>query len=172
MLFYCMPLINKEASVRNIILATLTTALLATASQSYALTASQIVEKEVVVQQPDGTERVIREAADMVTPGERVVYTLNFTNDDAQPATDLVLTMPIPQEVRFMEGTASKTNMVPVFSADGGNNFSTREQLQIRNGDGNLRSATSGDITHIRWTVPGPIAVGETGNLSFKGVLR
>jgi len=158
--------------MRHLFLGTLTAALLATGSQSYALTASQTVEKEIVVQQPDGTEMVLREAADMVTPGERVVYTLNFTNDDAQPATDLVLTMPIPQEVRFMEGTASETNMTPVFSADGGNNFSTRDQVRIRNSDGDLIRASSGDITHIRWTVPGPIAVGETGNLSFKGILR
>jgi len=158
--------------MRNLITATFTTALLAMAVPTYALSASQTVEKEVVVQMPDGTESVSRVAADMVTPGERVVYTLNFTNDDARPATDLVLTMPVPQEVRFMEGSASNTNMAPVYSADGGNNFSSREQLRIRDSDGVLQAASSGDITHIRWTVPGPLAIGETGNLSFKGILR
>lgn len=159
--------------MRNLILTTLTTACFtAIALPSYALTASQTVQKEVVVQLPDGTETVSREAADLVTPGERVVYTLEFTNDDAQPATDLVLTMPIPDEIKFMEGTASNNNMTPEYSADGGKNFSSREQLRVRDNDGTLITASSSDITHIRWTVPGPLAVGETGNLFFKGVLR
>lgn len=158
--------------MRNLITATLTTALFAIAAPTYALTASQTVEKEIVVQMPDGSESVSRVAAEMVTPGERVVYTLNFTNDDAQPATDLVLTMPVPQEVRFMEGSASTNNMTPVYSADGGKSFTSREQLRVRDSDGVLQAASSGDITHIRWTVPGPLAIGETGNLSFKGILR
>ena len=158
--------------MRNLILTSLTTALLAVVAPSYALSASQTVEREVVVQMPDGTESVTREAADMVTPGERIVYTLSFTNDDAQPATDLVLTMPVPNEVRFMEGTASSNNMTPIFSVDGGKNFAERTQLKVRGSDGELRSASSGDITHIRWSVPGPLAVGDTGSLSFKGILR
>ena len=140
---------------------------------AFSLSASQIVEKEVVVQLPDGTESVSRIAAETVTPGERVVYTLNFTNDEAQSATDLVLTMPIPKEVRFMEGSASnQSNMVPLYSADGGNNFTSRELLRVRDNDGFLQVASAGDITHIRWTVPGPLAIGETGSLSFKGTLR
>ena len=147
-------------------------AALALATPSYALTASQTVEKEIVVQLPDGTETLSREKADTVTPGERVVYTLSFTNDSTQPATDLILTMPVPKEVRYMEGSATDLNMVPVFSADGGTNFSTREQLQVLNNDGQFQAASSGDITHIRWTVPGPLAIGETDNLAFKGVLR
>lgn len=158
--------------MRNLILTSITTALLAVAAPSYALTASQTVEKEVVVQMPDGAEKISRESAELVVPGERVVYTLNFTNDDAQPATDLVLTMPVPTEIEFMEGTASTNNMTPVYSADGGKSFSSREQLRVRDIDGTLSPASSSDITHIRWTVPGPLAVGETGNLSFKGVLR
>lgn len=158
--------------MRNLITAAFTTLLLATGVPVFALSASQTVEKEIVVQMPDGTEIISRETAETVAPGERVVYTLSFTNDDAQPATDLVLTMPVPKEVRFMEGSASDNNMIPVYSADGGNSFAARELLRVRDNDGVLQSASSGDITHIRWTVPGPLAAGETGNLSFKGVLR
>ena len=124
--------------MRNLILTSITTALLAVAAPSYALTASQTVEKEVVVQMPDGTEKISRESAELVVPGERVVYTLNFTNDDAQPATDLVLTMPIPTEIKFMEGSASNNNMTPVYSADGGKNFLPREELRVRGGNGAL----------------------------------
>lgn len=158
--------------MRNLILTTLTTALLAAAVPSYAFTAVDSVEREVIVQLPDGTEQVTREAADLVTPGERVVYSINFLNDDAAPATDLVLTLPVPAEIKFMEGTASEDQAIPVYSADGGKSFSSREQLRVRNSDGTLVAASSDDITHVRWSVPGPVAVGESGNLSFKGVLR
>lgn len=147
------------------------TSLLASVSAS-ALSAKQIVEKEVVVQMPDGTESVTREPADMVVPGERIVYTLNFTNDDAAPASDLVLTMPVPIEIKYMDGSAEKPGAKTVYSADGGQSFAERSTLRKVGADGNVRTAADEDITHIRWTVSGPIAVGETGNLSFKGILK
>ena len=147
------------------------TSLLASASAS-ALTAKQTVEKEVVVQMPDGTESITRGPAELVIPGERVVYTLNFTNDKAEPASDLVLTMPVPSEIKFMDGSASSTGAKTVYSADGGQSFADRTQLRKVGADGNVRTATAEDITHIRWTVAGPIAAGESGDLSFKGILK
>ena len=147
------------------------TSLMTTISAS-ALTAKQSVEKEVVVQMPDGTESLTRESAEMVTPGERIVYTLTFVNDDAEPASDLVLTMPVPSEIKYMDDSATKDGAKIVYSADNGQTFASRGGLRIMGADGNSRSANAEDITHIRWTVAGPIAVGETGELSFKGILK
>ena len=146
------------------------TSLLASASAS-ALTAKQIVEKETVVQMPDGTETITRVKAANIAPGERVVYTLSFTNDDAEPASDLVLTMPVPEEIKYMDGTATRDGASIVFSADGGQTFASRDTLKAPMA-GVMRSATAADITHIRWTVAGPIASGESGNLSYKGILK
>lgn len=146
------------------------TSLLASVSAS-ALTAKQIVEKETVVQMPDGSETVTRSKAANIAPGERVVYTLSFTNDKVEPASDLVLTMPVPDEIKYMDGTASQEGASIVFSADGGQTFAPRDNLQTSTG-GVTRTATADDITHIRWTVAGPVAAGETGNLSYKGVLK
>lgn len=147
------------------------TSLMATISAS-ALTAKQSVEKEVIVQMPDGTEKLTRESAEMVTPGERIVYTLTFMNDDAEPASDLVLTMPVPSEIKYMDDSATKAGATIVYSADNGQTFASRTGLRIIGADGNSRSANAEDITHVRWTVAGPIAVGETGKLSFKGILK
>jgi len=147
------------------------TSLMASASAS-ALTAQQSVEKEVVVQMPDGTEQVTREAAELVTPGERIVYSLNFTNDDAAPASDIVLTMPVPSAIKYMEGSATEAGAKVVYSADGGQTFASRTGLRKLGLDGNTRTANAEDITHIRWTVAGPVAVGERGVLSFKGILK
>ena len=147
------------------------TSILTSVSAS-ALTAKQSVEKEIVVQMPDGTESLNRGPAELVTPGERVVYTLSYTNDDAAPATDLVLTMPVPSEIKYMDESATLDGAKVVYSADDGKTFSSRAGLRVIGLDGNARTARSEDITHIRWTVAGPLAVGETGTLSYKGVLK
>lgn len=158
--------------MRHLTLALLTAGSLLMTVSASALTAKQTVEKEVTVQMPDGTEVTSRQAAEEVLPGERIVYTLNFTNDEAQPATDLVLTMPVPDVVKYMDGSATEVGARVVYSADGGNSFADRSAVQVADIDGTFRRASSDEITHIRWTVPGPVAAGESGTLSFKGVLK
>lgn len=158
--------------MRHLSFALIASASLLVSASASALTAKQSVEKEVVVQMPDGTESLTRAPAELVVPGERVVYTLSFTNDDAAPASDLVLTMPVPSEIKYMDGTASKSGAKTVYSADGGQTFAARDVLRTTGADGNARVATADDITHIRWTVAGPVAVGETGSLSYKGILK
>jgi len=158
--------------MRHLTLAVIAATSLMVSGTASALTAKQSVEKEVVVQMPDGTESLTREPAEMVTPGERIVYTLSFTNDEAAPASDLVLTMPVPPEIKYMDGSATKAGAKIVYSADGGQTFASRTDLRKVGTDGNMRAAIAEDITHVRWTVAGPVAVGETGMLSFKGVLK
>jgi len=158
--------------MRHLTLALITAASLMATTSASALTAKQSVEKEIVVQMPDGTETLTRAPAEMVIPGERIVYTLNFVNDDSAPASDLVLTMPVPSEIKYLDDTATKEGAKIVYSADGGQTFTTRTGLRVADLDGTLRAASAEDITHIRWTVAGPLAVGETGALSFKGVLK
>jgi len=158
--------------MRRLTIAFIAATSLTTSITASALTAKQSVEKEIVVQMPDGTQSITREPAELVVPGERVVYTLSYTNDDAAPATDLVLTMPVPSEIKYMDGSADVDGAKVVYSADGGQTFSLRTALRVVGDDGNSRTAISGDITHIRWTVAGPLAVGETGELSYKGVLK
>jgi len=138
----------------------LTLALIAAASLLASASASALTAKQIV-----------RAKAANIAPGERVVYTLSFTNDDAEPASDLVLTMPVPEEIKYMDGTATRDGASIVFSADGGQTFAARDTLKASM-DGVMRSATAADITHIRWTVTGPIASGESGNLSYKGILK
>ena len=158
--------------MRRITIALIAAASILTSVSASALTAKQSVEKEIVVQMPDGTESITRAPAELVVPGERVVYTLSYTNDAAEPATDLVLTMPVPSEIKYLDESATTDDAKVVYSADGGQSFASRAGLRTTGADGNIRTATSEDITHIRWTVAGPLAVGETGTLSYKGILK
>jgi len=159
-------------SMRRLTIAFIAATSIFTSVSASALIAKQSVEKEIVVQMPDGTESITRAPAELVIPGERVVYTLSYTNDDAAPATDLVLTMPVPSEIKYMDESATTAGAKVVYSADGGQTFASRAGLRVVGADGNIRTAISEDITHIRWTVAGPLAVGETGLLSYKGILK
>ena len=117
--------------MRRLTIAVLAAASILTSVSASALTAKQSVEKETVVQLPDGTESITRGPAELVIPGERVVYTLSYTNDDAAPATDLVLTMPVPSEIKYMDGSATLDGASVVYSADHGKTFASRTGLRV-----------------------------------------
>lgn len=137
-----------------------------------ALTATQIVEKEVVIQNADGSSQTMRAPAEKVIPGERIVYTLRYVNDGAEAATDLVMTMPIPKEVTFIDGSAQRDGAETVYSVDGGATFAPRDTLAVSGFEGATRAASAEDITHVRWTVTGPVQSAEAGELVFKGTLK
>lgn len=137
-----------------------------------ALTANQTVQKVVEVKNPDGTVQVKYVDADMVSPGEKIVYTLIIENDGAAVATDLVLIMPVPSEVKFVEGSATNSGTIVSYSADGGQTYSARNGLMALNSDGSVRVAETEDITHIQWKITDPIQSGNRDSLSFQGVLK
>ena len=158
--------------MRHLYIALLGTAVLGLAAPVSALTASQVVEKEIIVINDDGSETTHREPADAVVPGERVVYTLNYENDKAETPKELVLTMPVPNEVKFIEGSADVAASEVTYSADGGQSFAPRQALTVQVADGQYVPAGADDVTHIRWRVAGPVSPGQTGQLTFKGVLK
>lgn len=137
-----------------------------------ALTAEQKVFKEVQTQSEDGTVKTSRVAAEMVIPGETVVYALMFENDKAQPAEGIVLTMPIPADIAYIDDSAETELASLVYSADNGDSFSERNSVMTIDNDGSLRVAKADELTHVRWTVKGAVPSGSTGELSFKGKLK
>ncbi len=147
-------------------------AFIALATPSMALTASQTIQKEIVEVAEDGTETVTYESAELVVPGERIVYTVNYENNRDVAETNLVLTMPVPKEVNYLDGSASDQAGQLTFSTDGGNSFADRSSLTVMSADGEATIAEPEDITHIRWVVAGPVNPGETGAISFKGILK
>lgn len=158
--------------IRRFSILTVSAAFLALGASANALTATQKVEKEITVQQADGTSVTQRVSADQVTPGEKVVYTVNFLNDSSEPATDLVLAMPVPSDIRFLEGSADRDGAVVRYSVDGGESFVDREALILPAVGGGTRPARADDITHIQWRIAGPVPVGARDAVAFKGRLK
>jgi len=137
-----------------------------------ALTAEQKVYKEVQTKTPAGEIIYSRGEAKLVTPGENVIYALEYENDQAEPAGDIVLTMPIPSDVAYIEGSAETQTASLLYSADNGDSFAAREDVMTIDQDGSLRSAKAEELTHIRWKVKEKVAPSAGGELSFKGRLK
>ncbi len=158
--------------MRHALFALTTLVFATTAVPVSALEAEQRVLKEITVTQADGTEKKSYVKADLVTPGTTVVYALVFRNDQDAPANDIVLTMPVPEEVVYIEGSATNRLGSADFSADGGTSFTQRQSLRVTDANGSVRAAAAEDITHVRWSVAKEIMPGETGQLWFRGTLR
>jgi len=143
-----------------------------TSISAYALTATQTVEREIVVLNADGSQTVTRIAADKVTPGDKVIYSLNYFNDEDKPAENIVLVMPIPTEVNYIDGSAEFDGVSSSYSTDGGRSFAGRDGLVVAQGDGTKTVASASDITHIRWTVQSAVSPNTGGTLSFSARLQ
>lgn len=141
------------------------------AEPASAMIAKQVVEKEVVVRNANGAEEVKRQPADKVTPGETVIYSIRYKNDSSDPASDIVLVMPVPKEVAYVEGSVAGGSASVAFSADGGKTYVARGRLTVEEG-GETRPARGDEITHIRWTLGASIPPQGEGEVSYKGILR
>lgn len=159
-------------SIKRLSILGLSALSLVLATQANALTAKQTVEKEVVTISADGTKLTTRMPAELVTPGETVVYTVDFVNDSEAAATDLVLAMPVPSDVRFLEGSADRDGATVLYSADGGATFGARDAIETPAVGGGTRTARSEDITHVQWTIAGPVPVNGTDSVAFKARLK
>lgn len=151
-------------------------ALLAAAGSLFAQEAKQIevttiVQKEVVIEQEDGTRTTELVAADSVVPGERVVYTISFRNVGSEPADNVVITNPIAETLKYVAGSAAGDDLEVEFSVDGGGTFGKADELRVVV-DGVERPATTLDYTHVRWVMQERLEAGSEGHASFAAVLE
>lgn len=115
-----------------------------------------------------GKRSTVLEPPKVVTPGDKLVFELAYRNGGAEPASDFVVTNPIPDAVAYA-GTDGEDALV---SVDGGKTWGALAMLKVKQADGTLRPAAPGDVTHVRWNFSKAIAAGEAGKLSFRGVVK
>jgi uncharacterized repeat protein (TIGR01451 family) len=140
----------------------------AAAQAMNGVTLSNNVFVERVKQDASGKSSTVLEAPRMVTPGDRLLFELSYKNGGAEPATDFVVTNPIPDAVAYAGAEGDGTSV----SVDGGRSWGALAALRIKQADGTLRAAQPADVTHVRWNFRKAIAAGEAGKLSFRGVVR
>jgi uncharacterized repeat protein (TIGR01451 family) len=156
---------------------TLTSMLLAiplgvSAQEAGSLELMTTVEKVAEIPAEDGTSKTELLPVETAVPGEEVVYTVTFTNVGEETAENIRITNPIPEEMRYVPGTAFGPGTDVVYSADGGESYAPPGELLVASADGSQRQATPADYTHIRWVLNVPLDAGARGFARFRAVLR
>jgi len=128
---------------------------------------TRILKAETVKLSNGGTAEKLVPAAKAV-PGDPMVYVLAYRNDGNQPAADVVLNSAVPATMIYRGGGAG---VEPLVSIDGAT-FARLAELSVTGPGGVRRAARLSDITHVRWHITNPIAVGAAGEVSFHAALR
>ena len=143
---------------------------LTAAAQSH-LDVQTTVQKEVVIENAAGEEEKRLVQADRVVPGEKVIYTITFTNVSDESADSVVITNPIAKDLVYVDESATGEEMDIQFSADDGKTFAAAADLTVAE-NGGTRPAKAEDFTHVRWVMRTDLAAGAQGTARFAAILE
>jgi len=110
-----------------------------------------------------------------VTPGEKILYTLDLTNSGGEEARNPVALGPVPAGTAFVPGTASTAPGLTVdYSVDGGKTFSAKPTITVTGKDGRPQvvPAPADRYTTIRWIWGTPLPAGATATVSYQVQVR
>jgi uncharacterized repeat protein (TIGR01451 family) len=141
-------------------------------AQRVMLTSDARIERNEIG--ADGRElTVLKKPSDViVTPGDRVIFTLSYKNNGAQPANGFRATNPMPGPVQFVAAAEDWAEV----SVDGGKSWGKLAALTVaakaEDGSEVRRAASPEDVTHVRWVFASAIAPGAEGTISYRGVVK
>ncbi len=138
----------------------------ALASSDVMTKASIFVER--IASQAGGSPPVGLEPARRVSPGERLIYVVEYRNTGNRPVQGFTVTNPLPRTVRLDE-TVDGSELV---SIDGGRSWGPLSALRVPLGNGSWRPANPEDVTHLRWRVGDTLMQGETRRVTFRAIVR
>ncbi len=127
---------------------------------------------EIITTNEMGQEVTTRVPAGKVVPGDEVIYTIHFVNSGTEPASDVVITNPIPDHMVFTKVEESPSGAKVSISADGGSRYDAPRNLTVTDAKGQTRPAKASDFTHVRWTFQNPLEPGAEGSVSFRAQLQ
>lgn len=143
-------------------------------AQSGSVSLTSVAEVEIKVKNDKGIEEIKRvpAASTNVAPGDAVIFTNYYSNKGDKPADKVVVTNPVPNNMFYVEGSATGKNARIEFSVDKGKSFGLPETLIVTSSDGKERPARNIDYTHIRWTLTSSILPGEKGEVAFRAKVQ
>jgi hypothetical protein len=145
-------------------------ALLAQTQEQKAVVVDSKIQAVKEVVDAKGVKKLTLVDPSTILPGTPIVIWLNYRNTAAKPVTNFVITNPINAATQFTGfGANSGWGLV---SVDGGKTFGALTAFKVTRQDKTTRPAIALDVTHLRWTLPRPIAAGGTGTLSFYAVVK
>jgi uncharacterized repeat protein (TIGR01451 family) len=123
----------------------------------------------VVRQSTDSNGKPISvlETPKTLNSGDTLHHEIRSINNGTKPEANTVITNPLPNSLAFVSASD-----VHELSVDGGRTWGQLETLLIKMSDGRMRSATKEDVTHIRWRIVEPLAIGAEVRRSFRTRVR
>ncbi len=155
----------------KILMSVIVIALATTAAAQGHLDVRTTVQKQEVFVNEEGKSETRLVPAEVVVPGENVIYTITFRNVSAEPADNVVITNPIAENLMYVDGSAFGPGMEILFSVDDGKTFATAGELNVVE-DGEVRKAQASDFTHVRWVMRNDLAAGAQGTARFAAILE
>lgn len=138
------------------------------ASEPVSITSNIMVEHTVTDAQGHAKTVLQEPGKVLVTPGEKLLISVNVANNTAGPITGLKATNPMPEAVSFISANENWAE----FSVDGGKTFGPLGSLKVTAADATVRAATPEDVTDIRWAFNDAIPAGTVRTVSFRGVVK
>jgi uncharacterized repeat protein (TIGR01451 family) len=106
----------------------------------------------------------------MARPGDRLGYTLAFTNTTKGAVKHVQFVDPLPRGLVYRTGSARADKPVRIeYSIDGGKTFTANPVVEVvENGRKVVKPAPREAYSHIRWTVEAPLAPGAQVTAGFQ----
>jgi uncharacterized repeat protein (TIGR01451 family) len=130
------------------------------------------VFRQVEVENEQGVKVVELIPVDKALPGEALVIRITYANTSSEPARNIVIVNPVPDQMSYVSGSAAGDLVVSTFSIDSGKSFDLPEKLQVEGEDGKMITAPAGKYTHVRFRRIEALDAGQEDNVSFKAVLK
>jgi uncharacterized repeat protein (TIGR01451 family) len=140
--------------------------------QQGSLELTSAILREVEVENEKGEKVIDLVPVQKAMPGEELVVRVTYTNQGSEPAENIVIVNPVPDQMSYVAESASGDFVLPTFSIDSGASFDLPENLVIRDEAGNEKQASPKQYTHVRFTRIKALAPGESDEVSFRAVLE
>ena len=156
-------------------LSALAIASLASAGAAAAGSVSVELLAHKLIQTTDDTGLALTERQELETvlPGDRLVYSIALTNADAEPATELALALPVPEEVRLdPHSFVGSTEFSVLFATrDAPEVFGIFGVLTVPTDDGGTRLALPDDLVAARVEIA-ELAAAAEATVEYEATLR
>lgn len=133
--------------------------------RAIALSGDVKVEKVTIAENGERTAEWV--APEITVPGDRLLFSTDYTNRSSEQVTGFVVTNPLPKAVRLAPDAAADLEV----SVDGGENWGPLAAQTVAAEDGSSRAATHEDVTHVRWTLA-VVEPGASGRVEYHAIIR
>lgn len=129
-----------------------------------------IAEKEVVKTLNGKQVKEMVEAKN-ADPGEKLFFTLNYSNKGNEKAVNVKIDNPIPKDTSYVVGSGIGKNSKMLFSIDGGKTYKAPSLLKytvtLTDGKKIKKQASPDQYTNVRWVI-NEIPPGGSGKVGFQ----